>query len=102
MKTRKINPASILAIGAAALSGFAPGTAPVADQSAPTVRTSQPRSERAAQPVQTQARAAFGISMLGRGGHYSYGHATSPWDAPIYNQRKARRDARRTNRKVTR
>ena len=65
MKTRKINPASILAIGAAALSGFAPGTAPVAGQSAPTVRT-------------------------------------SPWDAPIYNQRKARRDARRTNRKVTR
>jgi allophanate hydrolase subunit 1 len=67
------------------------------------VSQTQQKSERAALPVQTQARAAFGISMLGgMGGMPVYGGASAPWFAPRYNQRKARRDARRVNRAVKR
>jgi len=78
-------------------------TAPVV-QGPNTVKQSQARSERTALPAQSQARAAYGIAMLGGGSSPSFygGFARHPWDAPRYNQRKARKLARRMGRKVIR
>ena len=90
---------------AAAIGGVMPATATQATPTSPdrAVSQSQQRTERAAIPMQQSTRAAFGISMMsGMGGMSVYGGFSAPWLAPRYNQRKARRDARRVNRAVKR
>ena len=96
-----------IALLAAGIAGVMPGTAGQATPTAAGAQQAQQttsRSERAALPVAQSARAAFGISMMGGG--YDPGMfrvaASGPWMAPRYNQRKARRDARRANRGVRR
>lgn len=102
-KRPRITGMGALSLMAAAIGGVMPATA---TQATPTeqvrsVSQTQQKSERAALPVQTQARAAYGMAMLGgRGGMPVYGGFSAPWLAPRYNQRKARRDARRVNRAV--
>ena len=84
--------AAALGASLAMASGAMPA-APIA-QGPNTVKQSQARTERTALPAQSQARAAYGIQMLGGGsdgaGFYG-GFARNPWDAPRYNQRKARK-----------
>lgn len=105
-KKQKMTGAKALALMAAAISGVMPATA---TQATPTnqgrsVSQAQSKQDRAALPAQTQARAAYGISMMGGGYDPGMFRVSSggPEFAPRYNQRKARRDARRVNRRVAR
>lgn len=105
MSTRKprMTGMGALSLAAAAIGGVMPATA---TQASPTEQTravsqTQQKSERAALPVQTQARAAYGMAMLGGWNPRQFASG-GPQFAPRYNQRKARRDARRVNRAVKR
>ena len=107
MSTRKpkITGMGALSLMAAAIGGVMPATATQATPTEQTRAVSQTKqkSERAALPVQTQARAAYGIQMLGGWDPGVFrNYAGGPQFAPRYNQRKARRDARRVNRAVKR
>ena len=105
-KKTKITPAKVAAILAAGVAGALPATATTALPGAQgsTVRTAPAKQDRSALPVQTQARAQYGIRMLGGGfDPRLFANAYSaPWMAPRYNQRKARRNARRVNKAVQR
>lgn len=91
-KKQKMTGSKAFALMAAAIGGVMPATA------------TQAKQDRAALPIQTQARATYGISMMGGG--YDPGmlrvSSGGPEFAPRYNQRKARRNARRVNRRVSR
>lgn len=106
MSKKSMTPRSALALLAAGIAGVMPGTAGQASPAASgsqQARQATPRSEKAALPVQQSARAAYGIQMLGGWDPGIFrNYAGGPWNAPRYNQRKARRDARRVNRKVVR
>ena len=107
MSTKKprITGMGALSLMAAAIGGAMPATATQATPTEPTrsVSQTQQKSERAALPVQTQARAAAGMAIMYGGDPSRYWlRGANPWDAPRYNQRKARRDARRVNRAVER
>lgn len=104
MSKPNLTPKKLLAVAAAAVSGFAPAEMLVPAAGNPAVRTAPAKQDRAALPVQQSARAAYGIRMVGGGfDPRLFANAYSaPWLAPRYNQRKARRDARRVNRKVAR
>ena len=105
MRTKKprITGMGALSLMAAAIGGVMPATATVATPTEQTrsVSQTQQKSERAALPVQMQARAAYGMAMLGGWNPHQF-TSGGPQFAPRYNQRKARRDARRVNRAVKR
>lgn len=103
-KKPKITGRSALSLMAAAIGGIMPATATQAtpvDQTRAVSQTQQ-KAERAALPVQQSARAAYGIQMLGGWNPRLLMASGGPQFAPRYNQRKARRDARRVNRAVKR
>lgn len=103
-KKPRITGMGALSLMAAAIGGVMPATATQAtptEQTTRTVSQTQQKTERAALPVQQSARAAYGIQMLGgRNPGLFRNYAGGPQFAPRYNQRKARRDARRVNRAV--
>lgn len=104
-KKPKITGMGALSLMAAALGGVTPATATQAtptEQTTRTVSQTQQKTERAALPVQQSARAAYGIQMLGGWNPGLFSTSGGPSFAPLYNQRKARRDARRVNRAVKR
>lgn len=95
-----------LALLAAGIAGVMPATvgqATPTEQGAAQARQSTAKSERAALPGAQSARAAVGQQAMS-GGYDPrlWMRPGAPWEAPRYNQRKARRDARRVNRKVVR
>ena len=106
MNKTKITMSKVAGILAAAAASAIPVTAFTALPNAQgsQVRTAPAKENRAALPVQTQARAQYGIQMLGGGfDPRMFTNAYSaPWLAPRYNQRKARRNARRVNKAVQR
>ena len=106
MKKTRITMPKVAAMLAAGVAGAIPATATTALPGAQgaTVRTAPAKENRAALPVQTQAPAQYGIRMLGGGfDPRLFANAYSaPWMAPRYNQRKARRNARRVNKAVQR
>ena len=106
MKKTKITMSKVAAMLAAGVAGVLPATATTALPNAhgATVRTAPAKENRAALPVQTQVRAQYGIQMLGGGfdPRMFTGAYSAPWLAPRYNQRKARRNARRVNKAVQR
>lgn len=106
MKKTRITMSKATAILAAGVAGVLPATSTTAlpGVQGATVRTASAKQDRAALPVQTQARAQYGIRMMGGGfDPQLFANAYSaPWLAPRYNQRKARRNARRVNKAVQR
>ena len=106
MKKTNITMSKVAGILAAAAASAIPVTASTALPNAQgaTVRTAPANENRAALPVQTQARAQYGIQMLGGGfdPRMFTSAYSAPWLAPRYNQRKARRNARRVNKAVSR
>ena len=106
MKKSKITMSKVAGIVAAAAASAIPVTASTALPNAQgsQVRTALAKENRAALPVQTQARAQYGIQMLGGGfdPRMFTDAYSAPWLAPRYNQRKARRNARRVNKAVPR
>ena len=105
-KKQKMTGSKAFALMAAAICGVMPAPA---TQATPTnqgrsVSQTQAKQDRVALPIQTQARAAYGISMMGGGYDPGMFRVSSggPEFAPRYNQRKARRNARRVNRRVSR
>ena len=104
MKTK--NPLRGMAMVAAALAGLAPLPGPVAPN-APTGPESNRTQSQARQTMQvtptatrtSQSQANMGPEPIG---YFGPGKHTNLFTFPAWNQRKARRDARRTNRKVRR
>ena len=99
---QKLSSKKLLAIAAASIAGFAPAQMSTPSAVNTEVRASSAKQDRAATPVQQSARASYGIQMLGGGydpGIFANAYS-APWLAPRYNQRKARRNARRVNRCV--
>lgn len=71
-------------------------------QNTRTLSQTQQNNKQAATTHQISARAAYGVAMMGGDLGYWEAPSSGPWGAPLYNQRKARRDARRVNRSVRR
>ena len=106
MSKKSVSPRAALSLLAAGIAGVLPGTATQAiptESGTPVARQSTAKTERAALPVSQSARAAVGMQALSGGYNPRlWLSGGAPWEAPRYDQRKARRDARRVNRAVRR
>lgn len=105
MQKTKMTVSKVLAIGAGMLGAMAPQAAnsPTAPNGGTVISQTQVPGSQGMQ-AQTQvpmAGASQGIAP-GRGHQPRYSRMSTIFTAPRYNQRKARRDARRVNKAVKR
>ena len=105
MKKLKINGSKALAMVAGVLSAVAPSAINVAPTTGSGTVITQPQTQAPQGMQASQSRAISGAQQgatpVGHG--HDFARPYSDWSTfPKYNQRKARRDARRVNRKVKR
>ena len=105
MKKLKINGSKALAMVAGALSAVAPSAVNIAPTTGGGTVIAQPQAQTPQGMQASQSRAISGAQqgMIPVGYGRDFARPYSDWSTfPKYNQRKARRDARRVNRKVKR